>query len=190
MEFNAEETEELIENAGVCQNTLAAKRRAEKHFESFLKLKNEIIDVVHDEKKLQPLLIEYFSTYRLDNNELPKMSTLDATRSHVKMMIKKMSKLDINDSAIFCDFDRFWKGLRKRLKQEGKADIAHNEVIADSQFERIYQLLGILTDIMELDEEDEGYETALLEIPEEYREKYHYLVMYGAIVIFILQVST
>ena len=189
--FDPNEAEQLKETSGTTRNTQNAKRRAEKHFKDFLVSKNEqFTEVFHAVDILQPLLIEYFSTYRLDNNELPKKATLMVTRSHIKMMIKKASqgRVDINDSAVFSDFDLFWKGLIKKLKREGKADKNHHDCISQSELKQIYHLLGILTDIIELDENDPGYEEALNEIPEDWREKYNHLVLFGAIFVFIMQV--
>lgn len=42
---------------------------------------------------------------------------------------------------------------------------------------------------MQLDENDEAYDELLQKVPEAWREKYHYLAMYGSIFIFVLQLG-
>ena len=50
-------------------------------------------------------------------------------------------------------------------------------------------MLKTIQELFELDADDEGYEEVLQRIPETWREKYHYLAMYGAIFIFVLHLG-
>ena len=185
--LDEEEIKKLKGNAGVSKNTLKAKRRAEEHFRGYVlsNLDKNVEELCTEEnlKHLESVLINYFSSYRLETDELPSMSTVRATRSHIKMMVKKLSsgKIDICDSAVFTEFENVMKGLAKKLKEAGKLDVKHHELIPEKSLEKVYHLLGVLSNLFELDENDPTYEENLSQIPDEFQDSYHYLAQYGAI---------
>ena len=193
--FDPEENVKKIESSGNSKATEIAQSFVDRHFNEFVSQKlgkASMMKIFEDNSTLERILIEYFDTYRLSNGELPSRSTLNAQRSHIKMRILKDSKgaIDINNKNVFPDFHRLWKGQMKVLKQAGKGDVKHNQAIPDPVCVKLFKLLVVLTDLLQQDENHPEFEENLMKLPSEWREEYHDLVLYGAIFIFVLQVSS
>ena len=174
---------------GNAANTLNAKKRAQQHFFQFMKSQGYESTTPDSEiwtsvTALQELLISYFQSYRVGNDELPKRGTVEVTRSHLKMTIKEYTdgQIDISDRLKFPKLGHFMSNLCKAL---GKTE--HRLPIEKDHIKKLYELLSLLQKLMELNENDELFEATLMELPQEWHEKYHYLVMYGAIMILVVQ---
>ena len=193
--FDKEEADEFINNGGISKNTKYAKEKAETHFMSYVESNfpgnDETKSIFEDKDRLENALIQYFSTYRKKNGDLPKKNTIEASKSHIKTMIKKETKslVDIGDESQFPNFSRFWKGLLGKFKSNGKLDTEHHECMTEEELEKFFDLLKTLYKLMQLNENDEDFHVYLEKIPEEWKESYHYLAMYGAICNLIYIVS-
>ena len=192
-EYDKKASKVKIETAGVNKNTLKAQKLAEKNFISFVKSKlgEKYEDIFTNVSILDELLVEFFETFRLNDDKLPSRSTLNTYKSHIRGMLKRITKnqMDIGDPNIFPDFSRIWKAKLLELKRNGRADVKHNLPIPDSVMDKIYKLLVTLTKLMDTDESCPSFEATLQELPSDYRNGYHKLVLYGAIFVFILNVS-
>ena len=137
------------------------------------------------------MLIAFYETYRLNNNKLPSRNTLEASKSHIAGMIRRVTKnrFDIRNDATFPLFCRLWKAKLLELKRNGKGDVRHVEPIPDHVLEGIFKLLSILSKLMEIDETNPSYEQLLSQLPSSYRENYSKLVLHGALFVFIYYVS-
>ena len=182
-----------IESAGVNENTKRAQKNAEHHFTNFVhrKLGEKYDDIFVDASILDAMLVEFFETFRLNDDRLPSRSTLRTYKSHIKGMVKRITKnaMDIGDANIFPDFDRLWKAKLLELKRNGRGDVKHNLPIPDLVMDKIYKLLALLTQLMETDNSCPLFEALLEQLPPNYRNGYHKLVLDGAIFVFILHVS-
>ena len=192
--FDKKASKAKIETAGVNKNTLKAQKLAEKHFIAFVKQKigEKYEDIfTGDASILDEMLVEFFETFRLNNDKLPSRSTLNTYKSHITGMVKRITKnaMDIGDPNVFPDFSRLWKAKVLELKRNGRGDVQHNLPIPDSVMDKIYKLLVTLTKLMETDESCPSFEATLQELPSDYQNGYHKLVLNGAIFVFILNVS-
>ena len=192
--FDQNASKEKIETAGVNKNTEKSQRNVEKQFMDFTKeiLGDKHEDIFKEASILEDILIQFFDTYRLNDDRLPSKSTLDVLKSHVKGFLKRMTKnkFDINCSATFPKFSRLWKAKVIELKQNGRGDVRHNQPLPKPVREKIYHLLALLTKLMETDETDPSFQSLLDQLPSSYRENYHKLVLHGAMFTFILNVSS
>ena len=193
-EYDKKASKAKIETAGVNKNTLKAQKLAEKHFIAFVKQKigEKYEDIfTGDATILDKMLVEFFESFRLNNDKLPARSTLNTYKSHITGMVKRITKngMDIGDPNVFPDFSRLWKAKKLELKRAGRGDVRHNLPIPDSVMDKIYKLLVTLTKLMETDESCPSFEATLQELPSDYRSGYHKLVLNGAIFVFILNVS-
>ena len=190
--FDRKKTNEKIETCGVNANTKRAKKQCEKNFMNFVESKIENSkDIFTDATLLEDCLIEFFETYRKNDEGLPSKSTLNTTRSHIKGLILRVTKnqFDISNEVMFPNFVRLWKAKSLELKQEGLGDPKHVQPVPISTLEKLFELLKTLTRLMEIDETDPDYHVHLERLPSSYRENYNKLVLNGAIVLFILFVS-
>ena len=191
--FDPKASKEKIKTAGVNKNTEKAQRLAEKHFVGFTKgiLGDKHEDIFTEASILEDILIQFFETYRLNDDRLPSISTLAMMKSNVKGFIKRITKnkFDIDCSATFPEFSRLWKAKKLELKQNGRGDVRHNQPIPQPVREKIYRLLAILTKLMETNETDPAFQSLLDQLPSSYHENYHKLVLAGAMFTFILNVS-
>ena len=191
--FDKNEAQKKIESAGVNRNTERAKKACEASFTDFVKSKlgENHEDIFTDTILLENLLIEFFDTYRLNDDRLPSRSTLDQTKSNIKGYIKRVTrnKLDISDEASFPNFTRLLKAKIAELKRNGRGDRNHTQPIPDSVLEKVFQLLKVLTQLMQTDESRPFFDELLEELHPDYRENYNKLVLHGAIFVFIFCVS-
>ena len=194
-DFDENEAAEFIDNAGISKNTKYCKEKAQSHFMDYVKSNFPVDDVNgkfwEDKIKLEKALIQYFSTYRKKNGDLPKKNTLDATRSHIKMMILNDTKsvVDILNGSQFPDFTKFWKGLLGKLKSSGKLDTDHYDSMTEDEYEKMNELFKTLFKLMQLNESSDEFKLYLAKIPTEWQDCYNYLAMYGAICLLVWQVS-
>ena len=198
-EFDEEEAEEFIENGGVSRNTRIARERTEGYFLNFVKstFADDIESIENGDfwletNKVEKALIKYFGTYRKKNGKLPKGNTVEQSRSFIKTMIKGKTKLkvDISNEIQFPDWTRFWKGLLGKLKHNGNLDTEHYDTLTEEELKKMNDFLKVLFNLMKLNRNDEKFHEYLEQIPEEYKDNYNYLALYGAICIVIFQVSS
>ena len=108
-------------------------------------------------------------------------------RSNIKTWIIKHTdgKVNINDSAVFKNFERFFSGLQKKLKSAGKGDTTHKpEIPAESQ--RAFNiLLGQLARVLDARGCD-NYEEELQKLPEECQNNYNDLLEKGVMYIIVM----
>ena len=191
--FNPSETSKKIENSGVNANTERAKRLCEQTFMDFVKTKigENHGDIFTDGSLLQNLLIEFFDTYRLNDDRLPSKSTLDTTKSHIKGMILRETKngFDISNDVTFPEFCRLWKAKILELKKNGRGDVVHVPPVPDSVMEKVFKLLIVLTKLMQIDDTDPTYQQLLNQLPLPYRRNYNKLVLSGALFVIVYYVS-
>ena len=192
--FDPNETNKKIETCGVNPNTERAKRQCEQTFTDFVKSKigDSHEDIFTDGSLLQNMLIQFFDTYRLNDERLPSKSTLNQVKSFIKGMILRVTKnqFDISNSATFPDFCRLWQAKTLELKRNGRGDVNHVPPVPQSVMEKIFELLIVLTKLMQIDETDPSYQQLLNQLPSSYRENYNKLVLAGAMFVFIYYVST
>ena len=194
-QFDENEASEFINNGGVSKNTKLCKERAVNHFMNYVK-SNFPVDEENgrfweDKIKLEKALVQYFSTYRKKNGDIPKKNTLSSALSHIKMMIKNESKsiVDIQNECQFPDFAKFWQGLMGKLKSCGKLDTEHHDSMTEDEYEKMNELLKTLFKLMQLNKHDDEFKIYLAKIPKEWQDSYNYLAMHGAICLLIWQVS-
>ena len=195
--FDENEASEFINNAGIATSTKLCKERAEGHFLEYIKsnFPDEENEKFWEDKtklpKLEKALVQYFGTYRLKSGDLPKKNTLEAAKSHVKMMIKHDSKsaVDISNECQFPDFAKFWKGLLGKLKNCGKLDTVHHDSMTDDEYEKMNELFKTLFKLMQLNKDDEEFQFYLSKLPKKWQNNYNYLAMHGTICLLIWQVS-
>lgn len=190
--FKPDETAKKIESCGVNPNTKRAQPQCEKIFLDFVKTKIENHEVIFtNSSMMEEMLIEFFDTYRLNNDKLPSRSTLDVTKSHLGGMIKRVTKnqFDIKNEVMFPQFARLWKAKVLELKRNGRGDKKHVPPIPDNVLAKIFEFLTVLTKLMEVDETDPSYEELIAKLPSSYRENYSKLVLHGAIFVFVYFVS-
>ena len=88
---------------------------------------------------------------------------------------------------IYFHFQAFFKGYRKVLKSEGRADTKHNAPLINETHERINNMLAHLQIMMEIkDKNSEEFLSMLDFLPEGSRNDWHRLVQMG--VIFIIMI--
>ena len=197
VEFDEAEAKGFIDQAGLSASTIKARKLREKHFLSYVKksVDEELVnsgEFWDQTEELEKLLIKYFGTLRVKTTkELPKRNTLDTARSHVRMLILgyTKNKVDISSKITFAQYEKYMSGLCTKVKRAGRGDTTSHEPLTDYEMERIFRVLGALSNLMELDNKDESYYENLHVLPEKFREDYHYLTMYGAMFIIIYYVS-
>ena len=190
--FDPNETNKKIESAGVNPNTERAQKQAELIFLNFVKSKiDNHEDIFTNASILENLLIEFYETYRLNDNRLPSKSTLETNKSHIAGMIRRVTrnKFDIRCQSTFPLFSRLWKAKLMELKVNGRADVNHVKAIPDSVLEGIFKCLSILTKLMGIDEKDPSYDQLVALLPSSFRENYSKLVLHGAVFVFVYFVS-
>ena len=127
-----EDVDAITDDGGLNKNTLKRKKQAMDHFKSYAESKDEpvvIDDLIEraaegDIEPLQNIIEEFFTAFRVnDNDTLPKRSTIEAYKSHIKMTIVEQTngKVDIS-SAAFKGLEIFFKGFSKKLKAAGKGE--------------------------------------------------------------------
>ena len=173
--FDSEEAQDFIENGGVSHNTKLARDRAISHFTEFIKsniAREEENEFWQDISKIEPLLIQYFASYRVKNNELPKRNTIEGAKSFVKTMIlnRSQSKINISNESQFPKFNRAWKGILLKLKKNGKLDTTHHDTLTDDELEKMYNLLEVLFNLMKLNKNDKDFNYYHSKIPKEYQD--------------------
>ena len=191
-EFDPSASKKKIDSAGVNDNTKKAQKQVEDNFTAFVKIKlGDKYEVIFtDSSILEDMLVEFFETFRLNDDRLPSRSTLNSYRSHIKGFVLRITKnkLNIGDAITFPTFSRLWKAKLLELKRNGRGDTKHNMPIPDEVMDKIYRLLSILTKLMEAND-CPSFEALIQQLPLEYQNDFHKLVLSGAIMIFILNVS-
>ena len=192
--FDAEENQKKIDSSGVSKSTEYAKKFVNSNFDKFVAEKlgsASISKILEDNSVLEELLIEYFDTYRLNNGDLPSGSSLESTKSHIKMRLLKDSngKIDISNQNVFPRFHRLWKGQLKLLKKNGRLDKNHNQPIPDAIMLKLNELLVVLTNLLQMKEGDPNFQANLNMLPSTWQNNYHRLANYGAIFVVVLHVS-
>ena len=128
-----EDVDAITDDGGLNKNTLKRKKQAMDHFKSYAESKEEPVDVdvlierasEGDIEPLEKLIGEFFTAFRVhDDDTLPKRSTIEAYKSHIKMNIIEQThgKVDIS-SATFKGLEIFFKGFSKKLKAAGKGEL-------------------------------------------------------------------
>ena len=161
------------------------ERRANRIFNLFKdfidkNLQTTFEELVMNKNKLEEQLIHFLHNHRVNDNELPKRSTLEQMRSFIKLEILRQTenKFDIADSVQFPRFCSFYKGYMKKLKMEGKGDKTPlGTPIPKADLVTINQFLVYLHSIMN------GTNNDLSRIPQGYEQRYHNLMQKGLIFI-------
>ena len=112
------------------------------------------------------------------------------TEDRIDDIILTKNQFDISNSATFPDFYRLWQAKTLELKRNGRGDVNHVPPVPQSVMEKIFELLIVLTKLMQIDETDPSYQQLLNQLPSSYRENYNKLVLAGAMFVFIYYVST
>ena len=166
------------------KNTQTEKRanRIVNSFKEFIEkeFQNTFEELVVNQGKLEEQLIHFIHNYRVNDNELPKKSTIEQMRSFIKIEILKSTdnKFDIADLVQFPRFCKFYKGYMKKLKIEGKGEkVSISTPIPNADLAKINQFLVYLHSVMN------GTTSDLSRIPQGYEQKYHSLVQKGLIFI-------
>ena len=150
--FDPSASKKKIENAGVNSNTKKAQKQVEDNFMAFVKQRigDKYEEIFADLSIMEAMLVEFFETFRLNDNRLPSRSTLNSYKSHIRGMVLRITKnkVNITDAISFPTFSRLWKAKILELKQNGRGDTQHNMPIPDIVMDKLYRLLSIITKLM------------------------------------------
>ena len=176
---------------GLAKSTSKAKELFIRDFENFLDKKypeeSGLIGLVCDVKKLEVILIDFFQSMRTSGDSLPKINSFETKRSHLKMKIKTMTNnmVDISDANVFPALNAFVVQYKQTLKLLGYAQTDHHAPMPTDAVAVIEKLLRNLTFLMSLPATHPNYKRHVEALPEDWRNAYHYLSLYGAIFVFL-----
>ena len=141
---------------------------------------------------LEPIIIDYFDTFRVLGDQLPKLNSFEVRRSCLKMNVLEWSNntMDISDVQVFTELNVFFAKYRQKLKELGLASTEKQPIIPQECVDVIHKLLKHLTFLMMLPDDHPTYLYHLQQIPVDYQHQYHYLVLYGAIYVVISHLNT
>jgi hypothetical protein len=182
-ESNENMIQDIIDTGGLDKNTLKKQQYAQNYFHAYLKLRGNpgIDDLLKDKMLLQDCLIGYFNDLRVNGNDLPMRGTSEVHRSFIKKMIMTKSEgvLDISCDATFQKFTAFYKGYIRNLKKNGKGDTKHRQEIPNDSLIKITTMLKLICNLMGT-KDKLTMVNGMADLPEQYRNKLHYLAQYGA----------
>ena len=176
---------------GLAKSTSKQKQLMVLDFENFLDKKypeeSGLINLICDVKKLEVVLIDFFQSMRTSGDSLPKINSFETKRSHLKMKIKSMTNnmVDISDANVFPALNAFIVQYKQTLKLLGYAQIDHHAPMPTDAVAVIEKLLRNLTFLMSLPASHANYKRHVEALPEDWRNAYHYLALYGAIFVFL-----
>ena len=132
-----EEIEKIIDDGGLSKRTKQSRARVVQYFTDFLKGDaNETIDSLIEkanEDNSEPLeeqIMAFFTFMRVstaNGDDLPKRGTIECYKSHLKQHFIDISNgtIDISSKKSFSKLERYFSGLMKKVKEEGRGDTEH-----------------------------------------------------------------
>ena len=107
------------------------------------------------------------------------------------MQIKKMTNnmVDISDSNIFPALNAFFVQYKQTLKLLGYATTEHHAPMPTDAVAVIEKLLRNLSFLMSLPATHPNYKRHVEALPDDWRNSYHYLALYGAIFVFLSRIQ-
>ena len=73
--------------------------------------------------------------------------------------------MDISIESQFPHFNKVWKGILFKLKQNGKLGTNHYDTLTDEELEKLYNFMEVLFNLMKLDKKDKDYEYYFAKLP-------------------------
>ena len=185
-----DELEDLVSKAGGLEKeTLKKRKYALDDFKMFVTNQSRDFDaLLQSNADFEEICIQYFTGLRVKNAsgelDLPKKNYVLAIKSHLKIAINEYTAghIDITDNGRFPSLQKAFKGLYKKLKENGKGDTAHYEELPEKHLTEIFKLLAAVQGVMAArkNKDREAYEQAKNHLPVSYHENYHMLMQCGA----------
>ena len=146
-------------------------------------------DVMHDITALEDALVHFFDNWQVTSRDgdvqRPKMRTLDAAKSNIKLWIlaKTHHVIDISNLAQFPKFNRHMKKVY-RTSEHVRGVEEHHPIIAEAALRQIFSFIGHITDLI-LSRGTPAYKDLLEHIPSGHHERYHHL--FQQVIFFMLK---
>jgi len=196
-----EEKHDILKGEGLCPDTKDKRNKIFEHFTSFIKnslkvagpftIKQALEDNIVTRAKVYQFYNDCILSYRVEKtvradsgamekrDELPRFKTIETVKSHIKMACIKEIKLNLTDQVEFPDEAGFWKDYLTHLKENRKMKIDHYKTLPPDVLDAAYELFANATAAYHA-RGQENYREYLKKIPAEWKDKYHYLLQWGA----------
>ena len=145
IQLSNQERDKILYEA-TAQNTRNATKRALKHLNAFIKVKNGGLDIDVEQietSELLQLLYEFYTDAQYkeckdgEKAEKFKNTTMNSIRAGINRYLKEARGLDIMKDTRFTRSNQMFKAVKKINKGEGRGNVDHKKPISESDHAKL-----------------------------------------------------